>query len=214
MNPFTRQRLCLGAFFLMMLPMTHAQSLSQDHSDPSPSPPVQLDNLRAERFIIEQERAAVQARWQTQDAACAARFTVTACRDQARQARESELKRLKARELALNEADRRIRTEQARERLLQREHEQTQRLTSSRAEAQPISRDQPDGVFPQSQPQPRGARTPKAVEPAAVVDQTSRIQQHHDRVEEARRHRQDVERRYQDHVAKPLPVPQTSDFAR
>ena len=66
----------------------------------------------AERAAIAAERAAIDARFAARERECLQRFVVTSCVDDAKRERRIGLDGLKARQLALDEARRRARTDE------------------------------------------------------------------------------------------------------
>ncbi len=86
-----------------------------------------------ERARIAAERAALNARFAERDRECRARFVVTSCVDDAKRERRLGLDGLKARQLKLDEAKRRARTEERRAELAAKAADDARHERSGRA---------------------------------------------------------------------------------
>ncbi len=170
----------------------------------------------AERRQIKAERSAADAQYKKTEAECRQRFAVSGCINEAQARHREAMSALRLRELALDEAKRKAEVE---------EHER--RIEAKRAEA--ASR---------PQPVPRAASAPKASAAASAAsapvasqrarkrsktadDATAaaaRVAAQQRRAAEAAAHRQEVEQRNAERVARgkkstPLPVPSAASVA-
>ena len=99
-------------------------------------------DMADERRVIELERAAVEAKYAEQERECQTRFAVTACVEQAKRVRRSELADLRHRVVLLDERLRKQRAERRRDAIrdnLLRE-EAARRDAAASAEAAPLRR--------------------------------------------------------------------------
>ena len=189
-----------GLFFAMLAGMSYSAD---------------FEELHAQRAEIAKARLAAESEWAEQDKVCQQRFVVTSCREKAQASRDLKLRDLRKKELEVNDAERQLKALKAKEKTELRQTEQAQRLEQAEQSHKPNAFDQQDGAFPNpAQPNGRGAREAKAVSRPSEAQQQQRTQEHQERLQEAEQHRQEVRNRYPQAPAKPLPVPQASDFPK
>lgn len=112
--PLAAQRTARGAGTAAMLLCLMAACWAQ-------APAEARAGAAAERQRIEAERRDIEARYATELARCNERFVVTACADKARQRRRAALAVPRARELALDDAERRARAAARRQEVLDKQ---------------------------------------------------------------------------------------------
>jgi hypothetical protein len=157
---------------------------------------------RAEREQIRQRREVVEAQHVQRQAECHKRFAVTACLDKARLERHDALAALREQELALDDAQRRVRTE-AQARRLAEKSEKSQRPPKPSAAASPAS-------APRSVREPRPAKSPKPAPADRSAEERAARARFDARQQEIRAHREEIEKRNAKKPAKtaiPLPLP-------
>ena len=101
-----------------------------------------------ERQHIATERAAAEARYAARERECRERFVVTSCVDDAKRERRQEVDALKARQLRVDEAKRRARTDERRAELAAKAAEDAQREQerAARAASAPAAGARRDGL--------------------------------------------------------------------
>jgi colicin import membrane protein len=116
-----------------------------------------------ERQHIATERAAAEARYAARERECRERFVVTSCVDDAKRERRQVLDALKARQLRLDEAKRRARTDERRAELAAKAAEDARREQerAARPASVPASGARRDGLARSLEPRHEGA--PSAV---------------------------------------------------
>src|SRR5262245_38404159 len=178
------------------------------HADDAEPP---SDKERREQ--INAERAATQARYEKAVAECERGFMVTSCVNQAKAERRTALDRLSREQMALDDAQRKRRADERRERIAQKKAAQA---AASEAAASP----------PQAQRTPRqsavpasGAKAARRAEPrsseaeaAAAAEAAERASDAQQRREKAQAHEEAVRKRNAERAAQrtpaaPLPVP-------
>lgn len=200
MKRFTFVNVVCGVFFAMLAGMSHGTD---------------FDELNAKRAEIATARLAAEADWAEQDKACKQRFVVTSCLENAQASRDLKLRELRKKELEINEAERQLKALKAKEKLEQRQAEQALRLEKAVQSDKPNAFDQQDGASPDpAHHNGRGAREAKVVSRPSEAQQQQRMQERQERLQEAEQHRQEVRNRYPQSPAKPLPMPQASDFSK
>jgi len=183
-----------------------------------------------ERQQLGRQRAEIEARHQEALQACATRFNVNSCQEEARRARLQALKPVQARELALDAAERQARSERQRERVLSKQQEFAEQDGRHQSKALLAT---PPLAAPASAPKP--ARSVDEAARAQAVqaeirqgerDAAQRRSQAAERRQKAQAHREASERRQQARAAeaasaaassKPaarLPQPTAADLAR
>ena len=118
----------------------------------------------AERGAIARERADIEARYAARERECRTRFIVTSCIDDAKRDRRQGLDALRARQLALDEAERRERTEARRAELAAKAAEDARRSEerAARAASAPAARGAPRPLEPRRE---GGAGAPAQANP-------------------------------------------------
>jgi hypothetical protein len=188
----------------------------------------------AERAAIARERAEIEARYAARERECRSRFVVTSCIDDAKRDRRQGLDALRARQLALDEAERRERTEARRAELAAKAAEDARRdqERAARAASVPAARAAPRpleprhdvgaGAPPHANPlhdrpgrarltiEPERTQTPSAAERSE--GEARNRANYEARLRQADEHRQKVEeetaKRLKQHpAAAPLPIP-------
>ncbi len=173
------------------------------------------DTAVAERKQIRTERAAAEARYKQAEADCNQRFAVSGCIADAQAQRREALSKLRVREIALDEAQRKAQAE-----------ESARRIEAKRAE-----------VASKPAPVPRGASAPAAAPASAAAGRApterarqrsksaddataaaARVAAQQRRASEAMAHRQEVEQRNAERSARgkkstSLPVPAAASVA-
>jgi hypothetical protein len=173
-----------------------------------------------DRERIRSERAAAEAEYSTQMKKCNQQFVVTSCVNEARAKRHALISRLDEQQHALDQAER-----------ARRASERTQSIDSkvggdeaSRREeaARERATNRPAGKEPKPVPAPAGAapRAPRAASsPAQRAEQEENARLTYEKKQrDAEAHRQEVERRNQEHARKtrpaaPLPMPAAAQAA-
>jgi colicin import membrane protein len=161
--------------------------------------------VAARRQQLERERAAVEARYRQEHAACADRFTVTACTDDAKTRRRQALEPLERERAALDEQERRRRAAERLQRIEDKRQEAARRQPPAlQTPRPPLSAPLPDAAPRAGRPaQPRAAPPPPGPRPGSA-------QAYERRQQEAEAHRAAVKRRNdsrQRPPAAPMPAP-------
>lgn len=169
----------------------------------------------AQRAQLARERREVDQRFAREREECARRFAVTACVEQARREQRSARERLDAQLTALDEAQRRQRAAQAKERVDRRIRERDARLAAPPGETEARPERSATGASAAPHRMPDQERRPAArrgVDPAARALQEQRaLERSAEREREALKHREAVERRNAGRrPAAPLPLPSAS----
>jgi colicin import membrane protein len=191
------------------------------------------DAEQAERAAIARERAEIEARYAARESECKTRFVVTSCIEEAKRDRRQSLDVLRARQLALDEAERREKTAARRAELAaqaaddaRRDQERAARAASAPPAAAPLPlepRHERGASAParSGAPLERPARVGVTIEPgrshaptaAERSEREARSRASYEtRLRQAEEHRQKVEeetaKRLKDHpAAAPLPTP-------
>lgn len=158
----------------------------------------------AERQRIAAERARVEAEFEQAQKACYARFAVNDCIDDARAKRREVMSDLRRQELVLNDAERRRRSAERLEEIEKKTADKraSDAAAAARAASAPASAPKP------AQParEPKAPRQPK--EPRQV-DAGENARRYNERLEEARQHKAEVQKRAAERSkdVQPLPVP-------
>jgi len=187
-----------------------------------------------ERAQIARERAEVEARYGERERECRGRFVVTSCIDDAKRERRQALDALRARELRLDEATRRTRTDARRAELAAKTAEDTRRDEehAARAASAPPRTGKPfeprrsasdaerTGHEPRDRPLTAGERlgirpTEHGSEAERREREAASRERYDARQRQAAEHRREVEeknaKRLQEHPpASPLPTPGAS----
>jgi colicin import membrane protein len=180
---------------------------------------------RAERDRIKNERDQAEAAYVARERECREKFVVTSCIEQARRDRRQALERLRLQQEVLDEAQRKqraaqrvdeIRTkvsgEEARERETAAKERRRPHAGPASAAAAASAASGPTAVIV-SEP-PSAVAKPASVNAGAVGEHTKKEAAYERRVEEAREHRAQVERRNAERAAsgkapaKSLPIPE------
>jgi len=169
-----------------------------------------------ERAAIVAERDRIEAQFATELAACSDRFAVTACQDDVRARRRVALDGPRARELALDDAERRSRAAARREAVVQKQRRAAERPAPAAAAAPaPASAPAPAQPAPSLAPQlpettsaSRAAASAAAEAAAAQRALAARQRQAAIKAEQARIAARQAERERRGKSAAPLPVPE------
>lgn len=176
----------------------------------------ELDDIQTQRNRLDAERSQVEARWRQADQACQQRFAVTDCREREEAKRQKALRALRDQEVQLNNAERRVRGQMAKDRLQQRDREQAERLQSTRVQTEAAARDQGDAVTPteEAAPKGQGERVPKTASAPSPAQQAQNASKHAERLQEAEQHRKDVQKRHEGQTSTALPLPKPAEFPK
>lgn len=185
---------------------------------------------KAELARIAREREQVQARFAERERDCRQRFVVTPCIEDARRERRAGLERLRRQEEVIDEAQRKQRAAErideirakvsaeeakrretgARERRKAKERGEAAEHSASAVSASAAAAETVPGPGPAPAPVP----APRGDKPTDTAERARKIAEYERRQEEARIHREDVERRNAQRAAEgrkpaaPLPLPQ------
>ena len=169
----------------------------------------------AQRQQIKTERADAEARFKQAEADCNKRFIVSSCIAEAQAQRRGAVNELRMRELALDEAKRKADAEESARRVQAKQDE-----AASRPPPVPRAASAPPGAAASAANGRAGgerarARSKTADEATAAA---ARVAAQQRRAMEAEAHRQDVEKRNAERVARgkkstPLPVPTAASVA-
>lgn len=185
-------------------------------ADTDPVLPLPVD-IESERSHIQAERAYEEARYQTEEAACYARFAVTDCIRKLRVQRRDALDKLRRREVVLNDAQRQQKAREQIEAI--KERSSPQRIDEEalrRRDARAAQKEREEQAA-QKKADSQKAKSDSAVknpgktfQPGRSADETSRErQQYDDKLKEAQEHRLDREKDNADKSkssSKPLPA--------
>jgi len=165
------------------------------------------------REQIDAERAATQARYERAVAECERGFVVTSCVNQAKAERRAALDRLSREQMALDDAQRKRRAEERRDRIAQKKAEAAQ-AASGAASSPRTERIPRESAAAASGAKAERRATPRSAEAAAAAasEAAERASDAQQRREKAQAHEEAVrtrnaERAAQRPPAAPLPVP-------
>ncbi|WP_114969534.1 hypothetical protein [Rhodoferax ferrireducens] len=168
-----------------------------------------------ERSRIQAERAREAARYQSDEAACYARFAVSDCLRKARAQRREVLGKLRQQELALNDAERKRKTQEQLERIKEKSSaQQMEEEAARRREAREARQEREERA--RQKTAASGPATPgrvgakKTIEPGRSKEALAEEQkQYNDKLKEAQEHRASREKSNSEKSgtsSKPLPV--------
>jgi colicin import membrane protein len=169
----------------------------------------------AQRQQIKTERAVAEARYKQAEADCNQRFAVSGCIAEAQAQRREAMTGLRMRELALDEAERKAGAEESARRVQAKRAEAASRTPPvPRAASAPASAASSTAMG--KAPTERTPRRSKTADDAAAA--AARVAEQQRRVSEAAAHRQEVEQRNAERIARgkkstPLPVPSAASVA-
>jgi hypothetical protein len=180
--------------------------------------PAPLQDDESERRRIQTERAREEASYQTEEAACYARFAVTDCIRQARVHRREALDKLRRQELALNEIERKRKAQAQLEQIKEKsssqrlEEEAAQRLEArqTQLEREERAREKASASVKPKPAQVEGGSAQKNVAPGRTADDLSYEQkQYNDKLKEAQEHRASREKSNKEKSGTPVkPLPE------
>ena len=168
---------------------------------------------KAEMARIGREREQVQARFAERERECKQRFVVTRCIEEARRERRASLERLRRQEEVIDEAQRK-------QRAAERIDEIRAKVSADEAKRREAGvrdrrKDKARKESPDRSPSAAsGASAPSRVTNTDTGEAARKIAEYERRQEEARRHREEVERRNAQRAAEgrkpaaPLPLPE------
>lgn len=186
----------LFSFFALLLVVLSAFAQPTDTATGRKSQPP-LD-IEAERRRIQAERAREEARYQTEEAACYAKFAVTDCIRHVRVYRREALDKLRRQALALNDAERKRKALEQIERIQEKssaqrmEEEAARRLEAREAQQEREERatQKAAASMKAKSGQVDGERAQKSVEQGrTAADVAKDQQQYNDKLKEAQEHR-------------------------
>lgn len=169
----------------------------------------------AQRQQIKTERAAAEARYKQAEADCSKRFAVSGCLAEAQAQRREAMTGLRAREVALDEAQRKADAEESARRVQAKQAEAASKPPPvPRAASAPASA--AASAAAGRAPSERARQRSKTAEDATVA--AARVSAQQRRASEAAAHRQEVEQRNAERSARgkkstPLPVPSAASVA-
>lgn len=156
----------------------------------------------AEKERLKKERAAVEAEYARQELACHQQFAVNACLEKARIERQKALQTVRTQELAIEDAERRERTQAQAERLNKKAQAAQERKPAEPRQAKP------------PRPAPNKAAkppSPKASAPDRSAHEKEQREAFEARQSEIKAHREEVEKHNAERAKRkkpqPLPVP-------
>lgn len=175
----------------------------------------------AERERISAGRRQAEADFEEAHKACYRKFAVNDCIGEAKVRRREVLAQLRRQELALNEVERRRKSEERLRDLAEREAEQRERIAtpaaapaSASAAQEPGGRAAAQAASPASRPAsaaaPRAARAPRTPNTPPQPDTQANQRRHDQRVQQAQEHKARIEKKAAESTRKdvrPLPVP-------
>jgi len=169
----------------------------------------------AQREQIKTERAAAEARYKQAEADCSKRFAVSGCLAEAQAQRREAMTGLRAREVALDEAQRKADAEESARRVQAKQAEAASKPPPvPRAASAPASA--AASAAAGRAPSERARQRSKTAEDATLA--AARVAAQQRRASEAAAHRQEVEQRNAERSARgkkstPLPVPSAASVA-
>jgi chemotaxis protein histidine kinase CheA len=169
----------------------------------------------AQREQVKTERAAAEARYKQAEADCSKRFAVSGCLAEAQAQRREAMTGLRAREVALDEAQRKADAEESARRVQAKQAEAASKPPPvPRAASAPASA--AASAAAGRAPSERARQRSKTAEDATVA--AARVAAQQRRASEAAAHRQEVEQRNAERSARgkkstPLPVPSAASVA-
>ena len=160
------------------------------------SPPIQPQDLTVRGATLKTQRDALDSRYKQTVRDCYQQFNVTDCRNQARERYIADHRALREQELQHSEQERQARTAAAQERLQTKQVDATERVREAERASQAAQSRQQEQQRKQADHDATGSRRAQTLE----------------RLEDARIHRADVERRTRERErdkprAAPLPRP-------
>lgn len=184
---------------------------------PGVVPPASTD-VEGERYRIQADRAREAARYQTEEAACYARFAVSDCLRKARVQRRQVLDKLRQQELVLNDAERKRKAQEQLERIREKSSAQQTEAEAARRKEGREAQQERDGRARQKA-SASGTASPgrvgekggkKIVNPGRSADEiAAERKQYEDKLRAAREHRASREKSNTEKSggsSKPLPV--------
>ncbi|MBL8305621.1 MAG: hypothetical protein JNM33_02925 [Rubrivivax sp.] len=167
--------------------------------------------LRTERQRIAVERKRLEAAFAEEEARCQGRFAVTACVDDVRQRRRAALESPRARELEIDDIERRQRAAERREAIDEKQRRAAERPvmpSSPAASARPPVAPTPAASVP------RAVREPPSADEARQRAIDARQRQDEFRARQQRIEARQAQRAGRGQRAAPLPVPASAAGAR
>ena len=168
---------------------------------------------QVERERIKSERAQVEAAFARRERACREHFVVTSCLDDARRDRREAMERLRQQQQVLDEAQRKQRAAQRmddiRAKVAEEDAKRREATTHERRPDKPLA---DPSALPAPASQAARAASAESAHRTTASEARQRIAAQEQRLEEARRHREDVDRQNAERAkgkppAQPLPVP-------
>lgn len=166
------------------------------------------DDAAARQRRIDEARAAADARFEAESAACRQRFAVNACLDDARQRRRQALAAVQAEQRALDEAGRRERAADRRAEVARKQAEVARRTAAPTPAASAASAG--SAAETPSASRPRAATSPRAEASDAAAKAAARAEAARKRQEQIKADQARIQARIDKRAAQgkqPLPLP-------
>lgn len=184
-------------FLMMALSLCATSPFAQQSAGGAPELPT-LPDIAGQRNRIQAERTREEARYQTEAAACYARFAVTDCLRGLRVHRREVLETLRRQEILLNDAERQQKGIEQIERIKKKTSEQQQEEAAARRlDARAAQKEREDkaaqkaaDAMRNNSVSPAASATEKAEEPVrSTEDRTKNQQQFQNKLKAAQEHR-------------------------
>ncbi|HSB25103.1 MAG TPA: hypothetical protein VLE94_18535 [Burkholderiaceae bacterium] len=170
---------------------------------------------KAQREQLDVRRAAAEARYERTVRECERGFVVTSCVDKAKAERRATLDRISREQVALDDAQRKRRAEERRQRIAEKQAQQALRGSASAPGAEVLAPRAPSAPASSATPGRRFEQRTAEEEAAAQAEAARRAAQAQERRERAQAHAEAVRQRNAERAAQrppaaPLPVPGAS----